>query len=217
MSVAANTGNGAPLYGTIKRAADMFVSGILLVVLSPLMIGLSLAVLASSPGPVFFRGVRTGLNGVPFEILKYRSMKVGSEHGAGTTSRNDHRVTAVGRTLRRYKLDELPQLFNVLVGDMSFVGPRPELPRYTQDYRGEELIILSVRPGITDLASIRFSDLGSLIDDNDPDGSFERNVLPQKNRLRVEYAKNIGLLLDLKILLKTVALVLARPFGRTNK
>jgi lipopolysaccharide/colanic/teichoic acid biosynthesis glycosyltransferase len=132
-------------------------------------------------------------------------MQVGAELGAGTTSRNDARITPVGRFIRRYKLDELPQLFNVLRGDMSFVGPRPELLRYTSQYVGDEKLILCVRPGITDLSSIQFSNLNTLIDDENPDRNFEERILPHKNRLRIKYVRERSFLLDFKLIGKTLA------------
>jgi lipopolysaccharide/colanic/teichoic acid biosynthesis glycosyltransferase len=137
-------------------------------------------------------------------------MVVGADKGAGTTSRNDPRVTAVGRFIRRYKLDELPQLLNVLVGDMSFVGPRPELPRYTDQYQGEELLILQVRPGITDYSSLKFSNLNDLIGDEDPDQAYEEKILAEKNRLRIQYVKDQSFWLDLSLILKTILRVVVR-------
>lgn len=178
------------------------------------MFAIAIAIFATSPGPIIYKGRRTGLRGKPFLILKFRTMVETAEMGAGTTSRNDDRITPLGGTLRKYKLDELPQLVNVLMGQMSFVGPRPELPRYTDGYTPTEEVILEVKPGITDLSSIAFSDLGSLIDDDDPDHSFETRVLPEKNRLRVRYAKERSLLLDLEILARTALLLLMRPFKR---
>lgn len=190
-------------YEVAKRAFDIHGALTGIVVLSPVLAGLAAAVKFTSPGPIFYRGTRTGRNGKPFRILKFRSMVVGADHGAGSTSRNDPRVTRIGRVLRRYKLDELPQLFNVLRGDMSFVGPRPELPQYTRLYTDAERVILTVRPGITDYSSIQFANLNDLVDDDDPDASFEKKVLPEKNRLRVKYVEDRSFLLDLKLMLKT--------------
>jgi lipopolysaccharide/colanic/teichoic acid biosynthesis glycosyltransferase len=196
-------------YEAVKRAADVALALFGLALLAPLMLSIAAVVRASSPGPIFYRGVRSGREGRPFRIFKFRSMVVGAEQGAGTTSRADARVTAVGRFLRKYKLDELPQLLNVLLGDMSFVGPRPELPRYTERYLGEETLILSIRPGITDFASLRFSNLNDLVPDEDPDGAFEANILPEKNALRLRYVRERSLMLDAKL----ICLTLARVFG----
>lgn len=207
---------GRLIYTTVKRLCDVLVAGLALLILAGPLLVIAALVALTSPGGALYRGQRTGLYGRPFYILKFRSMVVGSDQGAGTTSRNDARVTPVGRILRRYKLDEMPQLINVLRGDMSFVGPRPELPRYTSLYSLEEQAILSVRPGITDLASIRFNDLGAMIDDCDPDGNFEANILPEKNRLRLEYVHRRGFWLDIHLIFKTVGLVLARPICRQS-
>lgn len=192
------------VYVASKRCIDVVSALIGLVVLSPLLFGIAIAVKLSSPGPVFYRGVRTGLHRRIFRIYKFRSMLVGADKGAGTTSKSDSRITVVGTVLRRYKLDELPQLLNVLVGDMSLVGPRPELPRYTEQYREEELLILTVKPGITDYASIEYSNLNDLISDEDPDRVFEEQILVNKNRLRVKYVKERGLVLDFYLILATL-------------
>lgn len=203
-------------YDAAKRIADFGVATVGLVTLSPLLAVLALAVRVSSPGPILYKGLRAGKGGKPFHIYKFRSMHVGADKGAGTTSRNDPRVTRVGALLRRFKLDELPQLLNVLKGDMSFVGPRPELLRYTAAYSGREKLILSVRPGITDIASLRFADLSQLIDDADPDASFEARVLPEKNRLRIQYVETRGIVTDMTILIRTLGLVLGRMFRRKS-
>lgn len=158
----------------------------------------------TSAGRVFYFGKRIGLNGRPFKIIKFRTMFDNSDKGPDTTSRNDYRITFVGRFLRKHKLDELPQLFNILFGDMSFVGPRPELKKYTDLYKDDEKLILTVKPGLTDISSIYFLNLNELIDDKNPDQSFEEKILPKKNLLRVEYVKKQSLLLDLKLILKTM-------------
>lgn len=191
-------------YEAAKRIFDFVGALFGIALLSPFLIAIALAVKLSSPGPVFYRGERAGRGGKPFRILKFRSMVVGADRGAGTTSRNDPRITAIGRVLRRHKLDELPQLFNIIAGDMSFVGPRPELTRYTSQYNGEEQLILSVRPGITDYSSIEFSNLNDLIGDGDPDREFETRILAEKNRLRIKYVRERGFLLDLHLILRTI-------------
>jgi len=195
------------VYRSLKRASDIVFSLAGLFFLFPLLFTIAVAVKVSSPGPIFYRGIRSGQFGKPFKIFKFRSMVVGAESGAGTTSRNDSRVTYVGGFIRRYKLDELPQLINVLVGDMSFVGPRPELPRYTERYEGEELLILQVQPGITDYSSLKFSNLNALIDDEDPDNTYEQKILAEKNRLRVQYVKDQSFCLDISLIFKTVLCV----------
>ena len=190
-------------YLIMKRLFDVIISSFLLIILLPLLIIITILVKALSKGPVIYLGERTGINNTRFYIFKFRTMFVGSDKLAGTTSRNDLRVTSVGKWLRKYKLDELPQLVNVLCGHMSIVGPRPELPLYTEKYSILELEILSVKPGITDFSSIEFHNLGDLIDDEDPDGSFERRFLNKKNQLRLKYIKEQSFLIDIIIIIRT--------------
>lgn len=187
-----------------KRLFDIIFSFIALILLIPLFFLISILVKLTSEGPILFKGVRSGKDGVPFNMYKFRSMYIGSEILAGSTSKNDFRITPLGKFIRKYKIDELPQIINVLKGNMSFVGPRPELKKYTDLYQGEELLILTVKPGITDFSSIKFSNLNTLIDDEDPDKSFEDNILFLKNKLRIEYVKTSSFLVDLRILILTV-------------
>lgn len=187
-----------------KRIFDLIFSSMGLIALFPLFLVFSILVKTTSTGPILFKGIRTGRYGVPFHIYKFRSMYVGSEMMAGSTSRNDPRITRIGKFLRNYKFDELPQLINVFKGEMSFVGPRPELKKYTDLYQGEELLILKVKPGITDLSSIKFSNLNALIDDDNPDKCFEENILAIKNTLRIEYVKSATFLGDLRLLILTI-------------
>ena len=195
-----------------KRLIDILLAVIGLVFIWPILFVCAVAVKLSSPGPVLYLGKRTGRYGVPFKIFKFRSMREDAERTGGTTTgKNDTRITSAGKFLRKYKLDELPQLFNVLRGEMSFVGPRPEVAEYTEMYSVEEQEILSVRPGITDLSSLTFSDLQSHVGSENPDEAFRRYVLPQKNRLRLKYAREHTILMDFMILMKTVLLVVAKP------
>ncbi|MDA1348070.1 MAG: sugar transferase [Chloroflexi bacterium] len=191
-----------------KRAFDLMTASIGLVILSPLFVVIACAVRCDTRGPVFYRGVRTGLNGIPFRIIKFRTMVPDAESlGSRVTARDDARVTRVGRVLRRYKLDELPQLINVIKGDMSVVGPRPEVSEYTALYTDEERLILSVRPGITDYASIEFVQLGEVVGSDLQDGAFEdrvRKVLEVKNALRVKYVHEQTLMGDIKLILLTL-------------
>ena len=198
--------------GYSKRLIDILLAVIGLVFIWPILLVCAVAVKLSSPGPVLYLGKRTGRYSIPFKIFKFRSMREDAERTGGTTTgKNDTRITSVGKFLRKYKLDELPQLFNVLRGEMSFVGPRPEVAEYTEMYSVEEQEILSVRPGITDLSSLTFSDLQSHVGSENPDEAFRRYVLPQKNRLRLKYAREHTILMDFIILMKTVLLVVAKP------
>jgi lipopolysaccharide/colanic/teichoic acid biosynthesis glycosyltransferase len=196
------------VYKFTKRFFDLFMSFFGIIFLSPIFLFIAILVKFTSAGTILYKGERTGLFGKSFKILKFRTMVMNAELGAGTTSRNDTRVTFVGRRLRRYKLDELPQLFNIFFGDMSFVGPRPELQKYTRQYQGEEKLILSVRPGITDFSSVKFSNLNELIDDDNPDASFEERVLPEKNKLRLQYVNECNFWLDMKLILLTLLRVI---------
>lgn len=198
-----------------KRTFDIVLSVLGLVVLAPVLAAIALAIKLTSPGEIVYRGLRTGRNGKPFQILKFRSMVPGAEAlGGSTTGKDDPRVTRIGRILRKLKLDELPQLVNVLKGDMSFVGPRPEVPEYTDQYDAEEQRILSVRPGITDFASLEFNDLQEVVGAADPDEYFRQNVLARKNQLRLKYVDEQSLGTDTKILVRTLAVVAGKPFRK---
>ena len=195
----------------LKRIFDVVISLMVLLAIWPLLFLASFAVKMSSPGPIFYRGVRTGLHGKPFRIFKFRTMVKNAESlGGPTTGTNDRRVTRIGALLRRTKLDELPQFLNVLVGDMSLVGPRPEVLEYTAKYKGEEKCIFSMRPGITDYASIEFADLDDLVGSIDPDKYFREQVMPRKTALRVKYVKGWSLGSDFSILWATFCRVVKR-------
>ena len=157
-----------------------------------------------SEGPVLYKAVRGGYHNQPFRIWKFRSMVVDADKTGGCTAKNDARVTRAGRIMRRLKLDELPQLFNILKGDMSFVGPRPELLLYTEQYTEEQQCILWVRPGVTDRSSIVYIAQDEIVGEEDPVANFEKLILPEKNRLRVEYAKTQSFPLDCRLMLETI-------------
>ncbi|MBA4367322.1 MAG: hypothetical protein C0403_06745 [Desulfobacterium sp.] len=189
----------------LKRAMDVIGAMAGIFIMAPLLIIIAVVIKFTSPGPVFYRGVRAGLHGKPFRILKFRTMVENAESlGGPTTGTNDKRVTSTGALLRRTKLDELPQFLNVLTGKMSLVGPRPEVLEVTNDYFGDEKMILQMRPGITDLASIEFISLNEIVGNDDPYAFFRKHILPKKNALRIEYVKNWSLRLDVRILLQTM-------------
>ncbi len=162
-------------------------------------------------GPIFYRGLRVGLQGRPFRIYKFRTMVVDAEKlGASSTTNEDQRITRVGRFLRKYKLDELPQLINVLLGEMSIVGPRPEVSRFTDMYTEEEKVILSVRPGITDWASIWNSDEGSILAGAaDPDQAYLELIRPTKIKLQLKYVRERSVWTDIKIILLTLLAIIS--------
>ena len=180
-----------PFYSkVIKRASDFLLAVVLLIPCSFIMLPIALLVKFSSKGPIFYRALRGGYHNRAFFILKFRTMVVGADRYSGTTALNDPRVTRLGRILRKTKLDELPQILNILMGDMSFIGPRPELLKYTTRYTPAQECILWVRPGISDPSSIKLISLDEAIGHDDPEGSYERNILAEKNEMRVAYAKS---------------------------
>ena len=189
-----------------KRFLDMTSAAIGLMVLSPLLLVVATLVKLTSHGPVFFRQERMGRGGRPFFILKFRTMvQDAPRQGGPITFGDDPRITRLGRLLRKTKIDELPQLFNVLKGDMSLVGPRPEVRRYVEMFRDDYEEILRVRPGITDLASIKYRDEAAVLGQSaDPEAEYVGRVLPEKIRLAKEYVERQSLLLDLTIIFRTV-------------
>ncbi len=189
----------------MKRALDLVVAGLAVVVLSPVLGVISFLVFMSDWHSPFYRGTRVGRRGRPFRMVKFRSMRVNADKtGVMSTAGNDTRITAVGRILRRYKLDELPQLMNILRGEMSFVGPRPNVPSEVALYSTEERELLSVRPGITDLASIVFSDEGDILHGSaDPDRDYNLLIRPWKSRLGLHYVRHRSLRLDVELIVLT--------------
>ena len=194
-----------PFYShVVKRCIDFLLALVLLIPALVIMLPLAIWVKLDSPGPVIYKAVRGGYHNQPFYIFKFRSMVVGADKSGGTTALNDDRVTGAGRIMRRLKLDELPQLFNILRGDMSFVGPRPELLLYTNRYTEEERCIMWVRPGITDRSSIVYIAQDEIVGEENPVENFEKWILPEKNRLRVEYAKHQSFGLDCGLFFETI-------------
>lgn len=189
-----------------KRIFDIVLSGIGLVLFSPIILVIAIIIKRTSPGPVFYRGERTGLHGKPFRIFKFRSMIMDAEKtGVSSTSREDARVTPIGRFVRKTKLDEIPQLINVFIGDMSLVGPRPEVKKFTDMYTDEEKILLTIRPGITDYASVWNSDEATLLaGSTDPDKDYLEKIRPEKIRLQLKYQKEMSIGTDIKIIFLTI-------------
>jgi lipopolysaccharide/colanic/teichoic acid biosynthesis glycosyltransferase len=198
----------------MKRIFDVVIGLLGILATAPLLLLVALWVKVDSPGPVFYRGRRAGVNGKPFGIFKFRSMVVNAEKlGGASTAGDDSRVTRSGRFIRKYKIDELSQLLNVVSGDMSLVGPRPEILSYTSAYTGELLEILAVRPGITDWASIWNADEGGVLAGAlDPDRAFELLIQPQKLRLQLRYVRTRTFATDIKILFYTFRRLVDREF-----
>lgn len=193
-----------------KRLFDITFSIAGLVMLSPVFVIISILIKRDG-GPVFYRGERVGLRGKLFRIYKFRSMVVDAEKiGGSSTPDDDPRITGVGRFIRKYKLDELPQLINVLMGEMSFVGPRPQVKWAVDLYGEEEKMLLSVRPGITDFASLTFRNEAEILKGSkDPDKDYLEKIAPEKIRLSLEYVKNRSFILDLKIVFITIKTLFA--------
>lgn len=191
-----------------KRTFDLFWSVLGLVVLSPVLALVALAVKLEDGGPVFFRQIRIGIGGRAFRIWKFRTMVVDAERqGRSITVGQDPRITRVGARLRDSKLDEIPQLVNVLVGEMSLVGPRPEVPRYVELYSEAQRAILALRPGITDLASIKYRNESDLLAEaENPDETYVQILLPDKIRLNLAYASRAGIWSDFLVILATLRL-----------
>ena len=191
-----------------KRAFDILCSFLGLTVLSPVLLVVSVLVAVTSPGGVFFRQERIGKDGRPFRIFKFRSMRKDNA-GLKITTGNDSRITPVGRCLRKSKIDELPQLINVLVGDMSFVGPRPEVADYVNLYTPYQRQVLLVRPGITGLASIRFRNENDLLTaSDDPNRTYVEQIMPRKIDLDLEYIPHASVFYDIKLIFQTFAVVI---------
>ena len=192
----------------LKRIFDLIFSTLGLILLSPFFIFLAIAIKMESDGPIFYRGVRIGRHGQPFKIFKFRSMVQNAEKiGAASTSLSDSRVTRTGKIIRNYKLDEFSQLINVVFGNMSLVGPRPEVQKFVDQYTEEEKIILTIRPGITDFASIKFHNEGEIIETSgieDADEAYAKLIRPEKLKLQIKYVKEQNIFLDIKLIFKTL-------------
>lgn len=190
----------------IKRLFDIGASSIGLILLSPILILIAICIKLDSKGPVFFKQIRVGKNKELFKIYKFRTMVTDAEKlGKQITIGNDTRITKVGTFIRKCKLDELPQLINVLNGDMSLVGPRPEVPKYVELYDDYQKQILLVQPGITDYASIEFRNESEILGESkDPENKYINDIMPYKIELNLKYIKNISLYEDLKLITRTI-------------
>lgn len=202
----------------IKRIIDFFLALLGFIILLPVYIIISFAIVIDTGFPILYRAPRGGYKNIPFKIYKFRSMiKNADKVGGYTAALHDKRITKVGRILRKTKLDEIPQLLNIIKGEMSFVGPRPEVLAYVKMFAGKEKYILQVRPGITDYSSLKFADMGATVGDGDVDTYFINNILAQKNELRVQYVYDISLHTDVKIFIKTILYVLSHFLKKRDK
>ncbi len=196
-----------PYRNCLKRTFDILFSSIGLLMLLPVFLVMAVWIKADSEGPVFYRQVRVGMHGKLFRIFKFRSMRLGSDKASQITiGERDSRITRSGIIIRKYKLDELPQLINVFIGDMSFVGPRPEVPKYVDLYTEAQRHVLDVRPGITDMASIKYINENELLGKaNNPEDYYIHTIMPDKLSINLEYVKNNSFMDDVTIIFKTLS------------
>ncbi len=188
----------------LKRVFDIAASFLGLILLSPVFLILILLIRIKMPGPVFFRQQRVGRDGKLFTLVKFRSMTL-THSGSSVSVKGESRITPLGAVLRKYKLDELPELWNVLIGDMSFVGPRPDVPGYADTLEGRDRAILKLRPGITGPAALKYSNEEELLSQQSDPVSYNNHVLwPDKVRINLEYLKHRSFLFDFKVILYTV-------------
>lgn len=198
----------------IKRVLGLTVACPFFIVAIPLYLIIAVAIVLEDGRPVFYRPLRGGYKSRPFRIFKFRTMvKNADKIGGGTTANHDPRITKVGAVLRKTKLDETANLINIILGTMSFIGPRPELLQYTEKYEGNEKKILEVRPGVTDYSSMEFINLDEIVGSRNADEMYEKFVLKRKNELRVKYAENVSFKTDVSIFCKTICKVLQKVFG----
>ncbi len=198
----------------IKRILDFSLALVGLLIIWPVLFILAVAVALDTGLPILYCPSRGGYRGRPFRICKFRTMVQNADQiGGGTTALNDSRITATGAVYRKMKLDETAQLFNVLAGTMSFIGPRPELLKYTDAYQGLEKNILNVRPGITDFSSINFINLDEIVGSENADEMYEKYVLKKKNQLRLKYVAEVSFRTDVKIFVSTVFHVIKKAVG----
>ncbi len=192
-----------------KRVFDILFSTIGLILISPVLLMLALFISIDSKGGIFYKQVRIGKNLKPFQLYKFRSMSIGADKiGLLTVGNNDSRITKIGYYLRKYKLDELPQLINVIIGNMSIVGPRPEVEKYVKLYNKEQLHVLSVKPGITDWASIKYVNENEILAKSEnPEKTYINEIMPAKLKLNLAYVAHHNLGVDIKIILLTIKAV----------
>jgi lipopolysaccharide/colanic/teichoic acid biosynthesis glycosyltransferase len=188
----------------LKRLFDIFASLFGLLVFMPLFIVIAILIKIKMPGPVFFQQMRVGKDAVLFKMIKFRTMTI-SHSGSTISVKGERRITPLGAVLRKYKLDELPELWNILIGDMSFVGPRPDVPGYADKLEGEDRLLLSIRPGLTGAASLKFSNEEELLALQDDPVKYNDEVLyPEKVRINNNYVRHMSFGLDLRIIISTI-------------
>lgn len=196
----------------IKRLFDIFFSFFAIIILLPVFLIIALLIVLDSKGGVFYKQIRVGKDNRKFGLLKFRTMrKDAHKSGLLTVGGRDPRITNIGFFLRKYKLDELPQFINILIGDMSFVGPRPEVPKYVEMYNEQQMHVLDVKPGLTDYASIEYMDENDLLAKSDnPEKTYIEEIMPAKLKLNLRYIDDKSLITDLKIIVRTLFKIVSR-------
>ena len=193
----------------IKRLFDIILSFVGIIILIPVFIIVAILIKIDSSGPVFFLQERVGLNGKLFKIIKFRSMKINHNNSLTVTIENDKRITRIGKKIRKYKIDEIPELINVFIGNMSFVGPRPDVPGYADLLKGESRNILKLRPGITSRASIKYANEEMMLLNEDDPIAYNNNIIfPDKIKMNLNYYNNNNIWIDIKIIFATLFAVL---------
>ena len=193
------------MYGIVKRILDILISLVAILFLLPFYFAIGFVILIGSGTPIFFLQERVGKDWVQFKIIKFRTMvRDAHKTGPGISSKNDKRITKEGRFLRKFKLDELPQFFNVLKGDMSIIGPRPELLKYAKYFKDDYSAILKIKPGISDFASVRYRNEAELLSKGNSENIYLSEILPGKILLYKKYLNEIGFITDMKIILNTI-------------
>ncbi|MFL2567649.1 MAG: sugar transferase [Flavobacteriales bacterium] len=196
-----------------KRIFDIFFSAIGLILFSPCFLLVSVLIKADSKGPVFFLQERVGCNGVIFKIIKFRSMITDQNSPSTITTANDNRITTIGKIIRKLKIDELPELLNIVKGNMSFVGPRPDVPGYADLLKGEDRLILKLKPGITSLASLKYINEEAILASVEDPISYNKEVIfPDKVKLNLNYYYNHNIWIDIKVIFATVFYILKKIF-----
>ena len=197
----------------VKRIFDILFSIIGLIFFSPCFLIVSVLIKADSKGPVFYLQERVGRNGLLFKIIKFRSMIIDQKHNSKITTANDNRITTIGKRIRKLKIDELPELINILIGNMSFVGPRPDVPGYADLLEGKDRLILKLKPGITSLASLKYiNEEAILASVEDPIRYNKEVIFPDKVRLNLNYYHNHNIWIDIKVIFATVFYILKKIF-----
>lgn len=206
------------VYRVIKFIFDEIIALISVIILLPLFLIVAILIKIDSKGPAIYKQERYGKNKKLFKMYKFRTMVINADtNGGKITGKNDARVTKIGRILRATKIDELPQLFNIIKGQMSIIGPRPEVEKFVQLYSEQDNLVFTVRPGLSDYSSVKYMNMDEIFENSDPDSEYVTNVLPDKNRLRLKYVYEFNLWVDIKIFFSTIFGIIKKVFSKFKK